>query len=170
MRCMLDWGYLRNEVMKHGVRNSLLMALMPTASTSQIMGNNECIEPFTSNIYLRRVLAGEFIVVNKYLLRDLKNLGLWNKDMKTTIIYYKGSIQEIDEIPSTIRNLYKTTWDLEQKVIVDQAADRGPYILSNPKYEYSHATTDKKRHSKSPFLFLETGIENRFVLSKNKGR
>ena len=114
--------------MEHGVRNSLLVALMPTASTSQIMGNNECIEPFTSNIYLRRTIAGEFIVVNKYLLRDLKNLDMWSKDMKNTIICEKGSIQEINDIPLTLRNLYKTAWDLKQKVRVDQSADRGPYI------------------------------------------
>ena len=95
----LDWSTLRENVMKEGVRNSLLLAPMPTASTSQIMGNNECIEPFTSNIYTRRTIAGDFIVVNKYLLNDLINLGLWNEELKNIIVYYEGSIQQIETIP-----------------------------------------------------------------------
>ena len=103
----LNWENLRKNIMEHGVRNSLLMAPMPTASTSQIMGNNECIEPFTSNIYVRRTIAGDFIVVNKYLLRDLINLGLWNKEMKDTIIYLEGSVEKIEEIPSTLKSFIK---------------------------------------------------------------
>ena len=165
----LDWDSLRSEVMEHGVRNSLLMALMPTASTSQIMGNNECIEPFTSNIYLRRVLAGEFIVVNKYLLQDLKNLGLWNKDMKTMIIYYKGSIQEIDEIPSTIRNLYKTTWDLKQKVIVDQAADRGPYICQTQSMNIHMPQPTRKDIQNLHFYSWKRGLKTGLYYLRTKG-
>jgi ribonucleoside-diphosphate reductase alpha subunit len=165
----LDWDSLRTEVMEHGVRNSLLMALMPTASTSQIMGNNECIEPFTSNIYLRRVLAGEFIVINKYLLRDLKNLGMWNKDMKTIIIYYKGSIQEIDDIPSTIRNLYKTTWDLKQKVIVDQAADRGPYICQTQSMNIHMPQPTRKDIQNLHFYSWKRGLKTGLYYLRTKG-
>jgi ribonucleoside-diphosphate reductase alpha subunit len=165
----LDWDSLRQEVTEHGVRNSLLMALMPTASTSQIMGNNECIEPFTSNIYLRRVLAGEFIVLNKYLLRDLKNLGLWSKQMKNTIIYYKGSIQEIDEIPSTLRNLYKTTWDLKQKVIVDQAADRGPYICQTQSMNIHIPKPTRKDIQNLHFYSWKRGLKTGLYYLRTKG-
>ncbi|MCE2496996.1 MAG: ribonucleoside-diphosphate reductase subunit alpha [Flavobacteriales bacterium] len=123
-----DWSTLREEIMEHGVRNSLLMAPMPTASTSQILGNNECFEPYTSNIYTRRVLSGEFIVVNKHLLIDLVKLGLWNSEMKDEIIRANGSIQHIDVIPDNIKELYKTVWELSMKDIIDMAADRGAFI------------------------------------------
>ena len=114
--------------MKDGVRNSLCIALMPTASTSQILGNNECFEPITSNIYTRRTVAGDFVVINKYLVQDLNKLELWNDNMKNKIIENGGSIQDINEIPNTIKNLYKTVWETKQKHIIEQAADRGPYI------------------------------------------
>lgn len=126
-----DWENLRLDVMNHGVRNSLLVAPMPTASTSQILGNNECFEPYTSNIYTRRVLSGEFIVVNKFLLRDLVNLGLWNTSMKDKIISANGSIQEIPEIPQDIKDLYKTVWEIKMRNIIDMAADRGAYICQS---------------------------------------
>ncbi|WDZ99479.1 ribonucleoside-diphosphate reductase subunit alpha [Mucilaginibacter sp. SJ] len=126
-----DWENLRLDVMNHGVRNSLLVAPMPTASTSQILGNNECFEPYTSNIYTRRVLSGEFIVVNKYLLRDLVNLGLWSTSMKDKIISANGSIQEIPEIPADIKALYKTVWEIKMRSIIDMAADRGAYICQS---------------------------------------
>jgi len=126
-----DWENLRLDVMNHGVRNSLLVAPMPTASTSQILGNNECFEPFTSNIYTRRVLSGEFIVVNKYLLRDLVNLGLWNTAMKDRIISANGSIQEIAEIPADLKELYKTVWEIKMRSIIDMAADRGAYVCQS---------------------------------------
>jgi ribonucleoside-diphosphate reductase alpha chain len=126
-----DWENLRLDVMNHGVRNSLLVAPMPTASTSQILGNNECFEPYTSNIYTRRVLSGEFIVVNKFLLRDLVNLGLWNTTMKDKIITANGSIQEISEIPQDIKDLYKTVWEIKMRNIIDMAADRGAYICQS---------------------------------------
>ena len=125
----LDWDALRTQVMEHGIRNSLHLACMPTASTSQILGNNEANEAFTSNnVYVRRTLAGEFVVINKYFIQDLINLGIWNKRMKDMLIYYKGSPVEIDEIPLVLRELYKTVWDMKQKVIVDQSRDRGIYI------------------------------------------
>ncbi|MFL5748892.1 MAG: ribonucleoside-diphosphate reductase subunit alpha [Niastella sp.] len=126
-----DWNALRAEVMKHGVRNSLLVAPMPTASTSQILGNNECFEPYTSNIYVRRVLSGEFIIVNKHLLKDLVQLGLWNETMKNKIIVANGSIQSINEIPAEIKALYKTVWEIKQRHLIDMAADRGAFICQS---------------------------------------
>lgn len=123
-----DWKELSEEVAKYGARNSLLVALMPTASTSQILGNNECFEPYTQNLYSRRVLSGEFIVVNKYLMKDLVKLGLWNEEMKHKIFSANGSVQHLSEIPEEIREIYKTAWEIKQKTIVDMAADRGPYI------------------------------------------
>jgi ribonucleoside-diphosphate reductase alpha chain len=126
-----DWENLRLDVMNHGVRNSLLVAPMPTASTSQILGNNECFEPYTSNIYTRRVLSGEFIVVNKHLLRDLVNRSLWDNTMKDKIITANGSIQDIAEIPAEIKELYKTVWEIKMRSIIDMAADRGAYICQS---------------------------------------
>lgn len=126
-----DWEALKAKIAEHGLRNSLLLALMPTASTSQILGNNECFEPYTSNLYSRRVLSGEFIVVNKYLLRDLVRLGLWNEEMKQRIMITNGSIQSIEEIPADIKELYKTAWEIKQKAIIDLAADRGPFICQS---------------------------------------
>ncbi|GJQ10022.1 hypothetical protein GpartN1_g4780.t1 [Galdieria partita] len=123
-----DWKSLGEAIQCHGVRNSLLIAPMPTASTSQILGNNECFEPYTSNIYTRRVLAGEFTIVNQHLVRDLQRLGLWNNDMKNKIIAYNGSVQHIPEIPEDIRQLYKTIWEISQKRLLDMAADRGAFI------------------------------------------
>ena len=123
-----DWASLRKEVKKHGVRNSLLVAPMPTASTSQILGNNECFEPYTSNIYTRRVLSGEFIVVNKHLLEDLVEQGLWNEDMKQELMRANGSIQNIEGIPEDIKELYKTVWELSMKDIIDMARHRGYFI------------------------------------------
>ena len=126
-----DWENLRLDVMNHGVRNSLLVAPMPTASTSQILGNNECFEPYTSNIYTRRVLSGEFIIVNKYLLRDLVNLGLWDTNMKDKIITANGSVQDIAEIPQELKDLYKSVWEIKMRTIIDMAADRGAYICQS---------------------------------------
>ncbi|MGB1941179.1 MAG: ribonucleoside-diphosphate reductase subunit alpha, partial [Flavobacteriaceae bacterium] len=123
-----DWVALRKEVVKHGVRNSLLVAPMPTASTSQILGNNECFEPYTSNIYTRRVLSGEFIVVNKHLLEDLVNLGLWDEDLKQELMRANGSVQQLDNIPDDIKELYKTAWELSMKDIIDMSRQRGYFI------------------------------------------
>jgi len=123
-----DWQTLRQEIAEHGVRNSLLMAPMPTASTSQILGNNECFEPYTSNVYTRRVLSGEFIVVNKHLLHDLIQLGLWNDDMKNALMATNGSVQNIEGVPENIKEIYKTVWEISMKDILDMAADRGLFI------------------------------------------
>ena len=139
----LDWQPLREKMAKFGIRNSLLIALMPTASTSQIMGNNECFEPFTSNIYTRRVLAGDFMIVNKYLVEDLIALGLWTSDIRTQIIANGGSVQGIVEIPVEIQELYKTVWEIPQKTLINMARDRAPFVcqsqslnlfLSEPTY------------------------------------
>ncbi len=126
-----EWDVLKEEVKTHGVRNSLLLAPMPTASTSQILGNNECFEPYTSNIYSRRVLSGEFVIVNKHLLKDLVKLGIWNDSLKNKIIIANGSVQNINEIPDNVKALYKTVWEISQKVIINMAADRGAYICQS---------------------------------------
>ncbi|HIF15615.1 MAG TPA: ribonucleoside-diphosphate reductase subunit alpha, partial [Bacteroidetes bacterium] len=125
---MWDWTALKTDIKKYGLRNSLLIALMPTASTSQILGNNECIEPYTSNMYTRRVLSGEFVLVNRHLVNKLVELDLWNDDMRNKIIAANGSIQDIPEIPFDIKGLFKTVWEIKQKNIIDLAADRGPFV------------------------------------------
>jgi ribonucleoside-diphosphate reductase alpha subunit len=138
-----NWEQLKQDVKKHGVRNSLLVAPMPTASTSQILGNNECFEPYTSNIYTRRTLSGEFIVANKHLMRDLISLGLWSETMRQKLISTNGSVQTIAEIPQNIKDIYKTVWEISQKSIIDMSADRGAFIcqsqslnihLTNPNF------------------------------------
>ncbi len=126
-----DWDSLKKEVKKHGVRNSLLVAPMPTASTSQILGNNECFEPYTSNIYTRRTLSGEFVIVNQHLMKDLIKLGLWSADMKNKLIAAQGSVQNIPDIPQDIKDLYKTVWEISQKSVIELSADRGAYICQS---------------------------------------
>ena len=123
-----DWKELKAEIKEHGLRNSLLVAPMPTASTSQILGNNECFEPITSNIYVRRVLSGEFALVNKYLVRDLIEAGLWDQNIRSEIIAHNGSIQAIERIPEKLKALYKTVWEIKQRTVIEMAAGRGPYI------------------------------------------
>jgi ribonucleoside-diphosphate reductase alpha chain len=136
-----DWETLRGEVKEHGVRNSLLMAPMPTASTSQILGNNECFEPYTSNVYTRRVLSGEFIVVNKHLLHDLIDLGLWNDDMKNALMASNGSVQHIEGVPENLKAIYKTVWEISMRDILDMAADRGSVYRSKPESQSFHGGT-----------------------------
>jgi ribonucleoside-diphosphate reductase alpha chain len=126
-----DWNTLKDKVKKFGLRNSLLVAPMPTASTSQILGNNECFEPYTSNIYTRRTLSGEFIIVNKHLMKDLIDLGLWDDSMRNRLISTNGSVQNVPGIPQNIKDLYKTVWEISQKIIIDMAADRGAYICQS---------------------------------------
>lgn len=127
----LNWEWLVGEVKTYGLRNSLSIALMPTASTSQILGNNECFEPVTSNLYVRHVLAGDFIVVNKYLVTDLMNLGIWNSEMRTLIIAHSGSIQDIDGIPADVKEKYKTAWEIPQKVLINMSRDRAPFVCQS---------------------------------------
>ena len=126
-----DWGKLKEQIIKNGLRNSLLLAPMPTASTSQILGNNECFEPFTSNIYVRRTIAGEFIRINKYLLEELIGLNLWTEKIKNKIIKHNGSVQNIKEIPKALREKYKIVWEIPMKHIIEMAADRGAYICQS---------------------------------------
>jgi len=126
-----DWGSLKESIKKYGLRNSLLVAPMPTASTSQILGYNECFEPFTSNLYSRRTLAGEFVVVNKYLMKELIGLGLWNEQIKNNIIANKGSVQQLTILPQEIREKYKIVWEMPMKHLIDMSADRGAFICQS---------------------------------------
>lgn len=123
-----NWDALQQEILQHGVRNSLLVAPMPTATTSQILGNNECMEPYTSNLYVRRTLAGEFVCINRHLVHDLIELGLWDEHLKNKIVAHNGSVQNIDEIPASLKQLYKTVWEIPQRVLIDMAADRGAFV------------------------------------------
>jgi ribonucleoside-diphosphate reductase alpha chain len=154
-----DWNGLRTKIKQYGVRNSLLMAPMPTASTSQILGNNECIEPVTSNIYTRRVLSGEFAVVNKHLVKDLIQLGLWNEEMKDRIIAHNGSVQYIPEIPSELKDLYKTVWEIKQKSILEMAADRGAYIDQSQSLNIHMEDTNFGKLSSLHFAAWKLGLK-----------
>lgn len=154
-----NWEALRDEVVQYGVRNSLLVAPMPTASTSQILGNNECFEPYTSNIYTRRVLSGEFIVVNKYLLHDLVNLGIWDTDMKNKIIMANGSVQDIPEIPTEIKELYKTVWEIKMRTIIDMAADRGAYICQSQSLNLFVSSPNASKLTSMHFYAWKKGLK-----------
>jgi len=157
-----DWPKLRKDVMKNGARNSLLLAPMPTASTAQIMGNNEAFEPFTSNIYTRRTLSGEFIIVNKHLVKDLINLAIWNEDVKNMIIIQKGSIQNIQGIPDDIKEVYKTVWEIKQKDLIEMSAGRGKFICQSQSLnlfiEGVNAAKLTAAHFHSWKLGLKTGM------------
>lgn len=154
-----DWEALRQKILKYGVRNSLLLAPMPTASTSQILGNNECFEPFTSNMYVRRVLSGEFIVVNKHLLRDLIKLGLWDETMRNKLMAANGSVQNIKEIPQHIKDLYKTAWEIKQKAIIDMAADRGAFICQSQSLNVFMAEPNFGKLTSMHFYAWEKGLK-----------
>ena len=154
-----DWKALRTKIKDHGVRNSLLLAPMPTASTSQILGNNECIEPITSNLYTRRVLSGEFAVVNKFLVRDLIELGVWNEKMKDSIIAQNGSIQHIEGIPDEIKELYRTVWEIKQKSILEMAADRGAYIDQSQSLNVHMEDTNFGKLSSLHFTAWKLGLK-----------
>ena len=154
-----DWEVLRKKVVKDGVYNSLLVAPMPTASTSQILGNNECFEPYTSNIYTRRVLSGEFVVVNKHLLKDLVALGLWDNDMKNKIILANGSVQAIDAIPDYIKELYKTVWEIKMRNIIDMAADRGAYICQSQSLNLFINAPNTSKLTSMHFYAWEKGLK-----------
>jgi ribonucleoside-diphosphate reductase alpha chain len=154
-----DWATLKEEISKHGVRNSLLVAPMPTASTSQILGNNECFEPYTSNIYTRRVLAGEFTIVNKHLLEDLMSLGLWTPDIKNKLIAHNGSVQQIDEIPQEMKNLYKTVWEISQKTLINMAADRGAFIDQSQSFNVFIAEPTVPKLTSMHFYSWKKGLK-----------
>ena len=163
-----EWEILRDEVKQHGVRNSLLLAPMPTASTSQILGNNECFEPYTSNIYTRRVLSGEFVVVNKHLLKDLVKLGLWNDNLKNKIIASNGSIQNIDEIPQNIKEIYKTVWEIKQRSIIDMSADRGAYICQSQSLNLFIQDANFAKLSSAHFYAWKKGLKTGMYYLRTK--
>lgn len=154
-----DWTTLRGKIKQYGVRNSLLMAPMPTASTSQILGNNECIEPVTSNIYTRRVLSGEFAMVNKFLVRDLIKLGMWNEEMKDRIIAHNGSVQYIESLPQDLKDLYKTVWEIKQKSILEMAADRGAFIDQSQSLNIHMEDTNFGKLSSLHFTAWKLGLK-----------
>jgi ribonucleoside-diphosphate reductase alpha chain len=163
-----EWDVLKEEVKKYGVRNSLLLAPMPTASTAQILGNNECFEPYTSNIYTRRVLSGEFIIVNKHLLKDLVREGLWNKDMRQKIMQANGSIQNINEIPQHLKDLYKTAWEISQKAIIDQAADRGAYVCQSQSLNIFMENANFGKLTSMHFYGWEKGLKTGMYYLRTK--
>ncbi len=163
-----EWDILKEEVMKYGVRNSLLLAPMPTASTSQILGNNECFEPYTSNIYTRRVLSGEFVVVNKHLLRDLVKLGIWNDGLKNKIIAANGSVQGIAEIPANIKELYKTVWEIKQRTIIDMAADRGAFIDQSQSLNLFIQDANFAKMSSAHFYSWKKGLKTGMYYLRTK--
>jgi len=163
-----EWDILREEVMKHGVRNSLLVAPMPTASTSQILGNNECFEPYTSNIYTRGVLSGNFVVVNKHLLKDLVKLGMWNENLKNKIIAANGSVQNIDEIPQNIKDIYKTVWEIKQRSIIDMSADRGAYICQSQSLNLFIQDANFAKLSSAHFYSWKKGLKTGMYYLRTK--
>ena len=154
-----DWNILRDKIKSHGVRNSLLLAVMPTASTSNILGNTECIEPVTTNVYVRRTLAGEFIVINSYLMNDLIKLNLWNSEMKDKIMVNDGSIQNIEEIPDNIKQLYKTAWEIKNKSLIDMAADRGAYVCQSQSLNLFYENSSYNQISSSLFYAWKKGLK-----------
>ena len=154
-----DWEHLRKGVAKHGARNSLLLAPMPTASTAQILGNNECFEPFTSNLYKRNTLGGEFVVINKHLIQDLINLGLWSETMKLKMFENNGSIQDIEGIPEDVKALYKTVWEIPQRVIIDMAADRGAYICQSQSMNLFMSDVNIGKLNSAHFYAWQKGLK-----------
>jgi ribonucleoside-diphosphate reductase alpha chain len=163
-----DWTNLRERVKKVGVRNSLLVAPMPTASTSQILGNNECFEPYTSNLYTRRTLAGEHIVVNKHLMRDLVRLGMWNEEMREAIMAANGSIQGIEDIPKKVRDIYKTAYEISQKVIIDMSADRGAYICQSQSLNVFMEAPTFAKLSSMHFYAWQKGLKTGMYYLRSK--
>lgn len=163
-----EWDVLKEEVKQYGVRNSLLLAPMPTASTAQILGNNECFEPYTSNIYTRRVLSGEFIVVNKHLLKDLVREGMWNKDIRQKIMTANGSIQNINEIPQRLKDLYKTAWEISQKAIIELAADRGAYICQSQSLNIFMENANFGKLTSMHFYGWEKGLKTGMYYLRTK--
>jgi ribonucleoside-diphosphate reductase alpha subunit len=163
-----DWADLKAKIKKSGLRNSLLVAPMPTASTSQILGNNECIEPYTSNIYSRRTLSGEYIVVNKHLLNDLIRLNMWNEDMKEMLIANNGSVQDIPGIPAELKNRYKTVWEISQKAIIDMAADRGAFICQSQSLNLFVENANMGKLSSMHFYAWQKGLKTGMYYLRSK--
>ena len=163
-----NWDELKAKVAKYGIRNSLLLAPMPTASTSQILGNNECFEPYTSNIYSRRTLSGEFVVINRHLFKDLVELGLWNEEMKEQLIASNGSVQNIDAIPQSLKELYKTVWEISQRTIIDMAADRGAYICQSQSMNLFVESPNFKKLTSMHFYAWQKGLKTGMYYLRSK--
>jgi ribonucleoside-diphosphate reductase alpha chain len=163
-----DWESLRKKVIEKGVRNSLLLAPMPTASTSQILGNNECIEAYTSNLYTRRTLSGEHIIINKHLLKDLIKINLWNESMRQNLMRENGSIQNIKEIPDDLKNLYKTVWEISQKAVIDMAADRGAFICQSQSMNLFIANPTISKISSMHFYAWKKGLKTGMYYLRSK--
>ncbi len=165
-----NWSILKRHIVDYGLRNSLLIAPMPTASTSQILGNNECFEPFTSNIYSRRTNAGEFVIVNKYLMTELLNAGLWTEELKNNIILNKGSIQHIDCIPTKIKEKYKIVWEIPMKTIIDMAADRAPFICQSQSMNLWMEDPDYKSLTSMHFYAWKKGLKTGMYYLRRKAK
>merc|ERR1711862_444271 len=163
-----DWAGLKNKIAKHGLRNSLLVAPMPTASTAQILGNNESFEPYTQNLYVRRVLSGEFVQVNRHLLKDLIERGLWNEDVRVQLIAHNGSVQHIDQIPSDIKELYKTVWEIKQRAVLDMAADRGAYIDQSQSLNIHMVDASTAKLSSMHFHAWQLGLKTGMYYLRTK--
>ena len=163
-----DWAGLKADIAEHGLRNSLLLAPMPTASTSQILGNNECFEPYTSNVYSRRTLSGEFVVVNQHLLHDLIALGLWDEDMRQHLMAANGSIQNFDNVPQELKDLYKTTWEISQKVVIDMAADRGAFICQSQSMNLFMENPNFGKLSSMHFYAWQKGLKTGMYYLRSK--
>ena len=154
-----DWTSLRARVAQHGLRNSLLLAPMPTASTAQILGNNECFEPFTSNLYVRRVLAGEFAVVNRHLVRKLESLGLWTEEVRTQILQGNGSVQHVAAVPDAVKAVYKTAWEMKMRTLIDLAADRGAFVDQSQSLNLFVAEPTAAKLSSMHFYAWKAGLK-----------
>ena len=165
-----DWETIRNNIKEHGLRNSLLVAPMPTASTSQILGNNECFEPFTSNIYTRRTLAGEFILVNKYLISELINIDMWNEEIKNSIIEHKGSIQQIKELPQRLRDKYKTVWEIPMKHIIEMSRDRGAFICQSQSLNLWQKNPTYKSLTAMHFFSWKQGLKTGLYYLRSRAK
>ena len=165
----LDWSALRARIRTHGLRNSLLIAPMPTASTAQILGNNECFEPYTSNMYMRRVLSGEFVVVNRHLVRDLEELGLWSDDIRQQIQQHNGSIQQIENIPNDIKELYKTVWEMKMRTLIDMAADRAAFIDQSQSLNLFMETPSYQKITSMHFYAWRKGLKTGMYYLRTQG-
>jgi ribonucleotide reductase alpha subunit len=165
-----DWLALKTAIQTDGLRNSLLVAPMPTASTSQILGNNECFEPFTSNIYSRRTNAGEFVLVNKYLMAELQTLGLWTEELKNNIIANKGSIQQITHLPAALKQKYKIVWEIPMKHLIDMAADRGAFICQSQSLNLWLEDPDYKTLTSMHFYSWEKGLKTGMYYLRRKAK
>jgi len=167
-KSVMDWDPLRKRIKQHGLRNSLLVAPMPTASTSQILGVNECIEPYTSNMYVRRVKSGEFIITNPHLLQDLTDLGIWNDDVRNQLMRDHGSVKNIAGIPEKLKSLYKTVWEMSMKDIIDMAADRGKFIDQSQSLNLFVAAPTKQKLTAMHFHGWERGLKTGMYYLRSK--